>query len=61
MQQLKSLGVSVKYDMDKKKRPGFKFAEHEFKGVPIRLAFGERDLENNTIELARRDVLTKES
>ncbi|MBC7862466.1 MAG: proline--tRNA ligase, partial [Bacteroidia bacterium] len=59
--QLEEKGISVKFDNDDKFRPGHKFAEYEVKGVPIRLALGERDLENKTIELARRDTLTKEN
>ena len=59
--ELKSLGISVKYDDDDKQRSGWKFAEYELKGVPIRLAVGMRDLESGTIEVARRDTLTKES
>ncbi len=58
---LKALGVSVKYDNADNKKPGWKFAEYELKGVPVRLAMGGRDLENNTIEVARRDTLTKET
>lgn len=58
---LKALGVSVKYDNSDHKKPGWKFAEYELKGVPVRLALGGRDLENNTIEVARRDTLTKET
>jgi prolyl-tRNA synthetase len=58
---LKAKGISVKYDDDDKQRSGWKFAEYELKGVPIRLAMGMRDLENGTIEIARRDTLTKES
>jgi prolyl-tRNA synthetase len=61
MEQLKAKGISVKYDMDKKKRPGFKFAQYEMEGVPIRLAIGKRDLENGVVEVARRDEKTKES
>ena len=57
--QLKAIGISVKYDDDDKQRSGWKFAEYELKGVPIRLAMGMRDLDNNTIEVARRDTLTK--
>jgi len=56
---LKSLNISVKIDMDETKRPGFKFAEYEMKGVPVRLGIGKRDLENNTIEVARRDTKEK--
>lgn len=59
--QLKSLGVSVKYDNADNKKPGWKFAEYELKGVPVRLAIGARDLQNGTIEVARRDTLTKET
>jgi prolyl-tRNA synthetase len=59
--ELQAKGISVKYDDDDKFRPGHKFAEYEVQGVPVRLALGERDLANNTIELARRDTLTKES
>ena len=59
--KLKALGISVKYDNADNKKPGWKFAEYELKGVPIRLAMGGRDLENNTIEIARRDTLTKET
>ncbi|MFI3240397.1 MAG: proline--tRNA ligase [Bacteroidales bacterium] len=56
---LKKMGVSVKFDSSDNKRPGFKFAEYELKGVPVRLAIGARDLENNTVEVMRRDTLTK--
>ncbi len=59
--KLKALGVSVKYDNNDNKKPGWKFAEYELKGVPVRLAMGARDLENGTIEVARRDTLTKET
>ena len=58
-EQLKATGVSVKYDDDDKQRSGWKFAEYELKGVPVRLAMGMRDLENGTVEVARRDTLTK--
>ena len=58
---LKAKGISVKYDDSDTHKPGWKFAEHELKGVPIRIGIGERDLENGTIELARRDTLTKET
>ncbi|MDD3788338.1 MAG: proline--tRNA ligase [Petrimonas sp.] len=58
---LKALGISVKYDNADNKKPGWKFSEYELKGVPVRLAMGGRDLENNTIEVARRDTLTKET
>lgn len=57
---LKSAGISVKYDDDDKQRSGWKFAEYELRGVPVRLGIGMRDLENGTIEVARRDTLTKE-
>ena len=60
-EDLKALGISVKYDNSQNKKPGWKFAEYELKGVPVRLAIGARDLENNTIEVARRDTLTKET
>ena len=58
---LRALGVSVKYDDADNKRPGFKFADYELKGVPVRLVMGGRDLENNTIEIMRRDTLEKEN
>ena len=58
---LQSKGISVKYDDSDTRKPGWKFAEHELKGVPVRIGIGERDLENGTIELARRDTLTKET
>ncbi|HBL75425.1 MAG: proline--tRNA ligase [Bacteroidetes bacterium GWF2_42_66] len=58
--KLKARGISVKYDYNDNKKPGWKFAEYELKGVPVRLAMGPRDLENGTIEVARRDTLTKE-
>ncbi|HPB06524.1 MAG TPA: His/Gly/Thr/Pro-type tRNA ligase C-terminal domain-containing protein, partial [Prolixibacteraceae bacterium] len=57
---LRAKGISVKYDDNDAKKPGWKFAEYELKGVPVRLALGPRDLENGTIEVARRDTLTKE-
>jgi len=57
--KLKDLGISVKYDDDDKRKPGWKFAEYELKGVPVRLAMGPRDLENGTVEVARRDTLEK--
>lgn len=57
--KLKGLGISVKYDDRDSQRPGFKFAEYELKGVPIRLAIGGRDMENGTVELARRDTKEK--
>ena len=58
---LKSQGISVKYDNSDNRKPGWKFAEYELKGVPVRLALGARDLESNTVEVARRDTLTKET
>ncbi|MBK7310784.1 MAG: proline--tRNA ligase [Sphingobacteriaceae bacterium] len=57
---LQSKGISVKYDNRDTQRPGFKFAEHELKGTPVRIGIGERDIDNGTIEVARRDLLTKE-
>jgi prolyl-tRNA synthetase len=59
--KLKAMGISVKYDNRDTQRPGFKFAEYELKGVPIRLAIGGRDMENKTVELARRDTREKQS
>jgi prolyl-tRNA synthetase len=59
--ELRSRGISVKYDDDDQQRSGWKFAEYELKGVPVRLGIGMRDLENGTVEVARRDTLTKES
>ncbi|MBR3302833.1 MAG: proline--tRNA ligase, partial [Bacteroidales bacterium] len=65
MEQIKAaltkLGISVKIDSRENLRSGFKFAEWELKGVPVRLAIGPKDMENNTVEVARRDTLTKES
>ncbi len=58
---LKQRGISIKFDDSDTKKPGWKFAEYELKGVPVRLAMGGRDLENGTIEVARRDTLTKET
>ncbi len=60
-EKLASKGISVKFDDDDTKKPGWKFAEYELKGVPLRVAIGNRDLENGTLELARRDTNTKES
>ncbi|MBP9110853.1 MAG: proline--tRNA ligase, partial [Pyrinomonadaceae bacterium] len=60
-EELKAAGISVKYDDADNQRSGWKFAEYELKGVPIRLGLGNRDLEAGTIEVARRDTLTKES
>ncbi len=59
--ELKGLDIRVKYDKDDQKRPGWKFAEYEAKGVPVRLAIGPRDLENGVVELARRDTKEKSS
>ncbi|MEO7315226.1 MAG: proline--tRNA ligase [Ginsengibacter sp.] len=61
MSELKALGISVKYDDDDSRRPGWKFAEYELKGVPVRIAVGARDLEKNVVEVARRDNKTKET
>lgn len=61
MKSLRAKGVSVKYDKRDTLRPGAKFAQHELQGVPLRIAIGSRDLENGTVELARRDTLTKET
>ncbi len=60
LKELKSKGISVKYDIDEKSRPGFKYAEYEMKGVPVRVAIGQRDLEKNQAEVARRDTREKE-
>ncbi|MEL6390761.1 MAG: proline--tRNA ligase [Bacteroidota bacterium] len=60
-QELKAQGIRVKVDRDNQKRPGFKFAQYEMEGVPIRIGVGKRDLANNVIEVARRDLKTKES
>ena len=59
IQELKSKGISYKYDNRDTQKPGWKFAEYELKGVPIRLSIGKRDIDNDTIELARRDTLEK--
>ena len=59
--ELRALGISVKYDDADNKRPGFKFADYELKGVPVRLVMGARDLEEGTIEVMRRDTLEKET
>ena len=58
---LRAKGITVKYDDRDTHKPGWKFAEYELKGVPLRIAMGQRDLENGTVELARRDTLTKET
>lgn len=60
VEELRKRGVSVKYDNADNKRPGFKFADYEIKGVPIRLVIGARDIENGTIEVMRRDTLEKQ-
>ena len=59
LSQLKALGITVKFDDRENLSPGWKFSDYEFKGVPIRLAIGSRDLENGTIEVARRDTMEK--
>ncbi|HQE12656.1 MAG TPA: proline--tRNA ligase [Flavipsychrobacter sp.] len=61
VKQLRSLGIRVKFDDDDSARPGWKFAEYELKGVPVRVALGARDLENNVAEVARRDTKVKSS
>ncbi|MEO6870028.1 MAG: His/Gly/Thr/Pro-type tRNA ligase C-terminal domain-containing protein, partial [Ginsengibacter sp.] len=61
VEDFKALGISVKYDDDDSRRPGWKFAEYEMKGVPVRIAIGMRDIENNVAEVARRDNKTKQS
>lgn len=61
VKNLKAMGVSVKYDDSDNARPGWKFAEYEMKGVPVRMAIGARDLENNVVEVARRDTKEKTS
>jgi prolyl-tRNA synthetase len=61
IKELRAKGISVKFDQRDTHKPGFKFNEYELKGVPVRLAIGQRDLENNTFEVARRDTLTKET
>ncbi len=59
VEDFKALGIKVKYDEDDNNRPGWKFAEYELKGVPVRIAIGARDLQNNTVEVARRDTKEK--
>ena len=61
IKDLKGRGISVKYDTDERNRPGFKFAEYEMKGIPVRLGLGMRDLEQNQVEVARRDTKEKTS
>lgn len=58
--EIKALGISIKLDDDDSQKPGWKFNEYEFKGVPLRIAIGPRDVENGTVEIARRDTLEKE-
>lgn len=60
-EQMKALGIRVKIDDRDNVRAGFKFSEYELKGVPVRIAIGQRDMENNTVEVARRDTLTKQT
>ncbi|MDR2499217.1 MAG: proline--tRNA ligase [Tannerellaceae bacterium] len=59
--RLRQMGISVKYDDSDNRKPGWKFAEYELKGVPVRLAIGGRDMENGTVEVMRRDMLSKET
>ena len=61
VKNLKAMGISVKYDNSDNKRPGFKFADYELKGVPVRLVLGARDLEKGLVEVMRRDTLEKEN
>jgi prolyl-tRNA synthetase len=61
VKELKSMGISVKFDDDDQNRPGWKFAEYELKGVPVRVAIGNRDIESGTVEVARRDTLEKQT
>jgi prolyl-tRNA synthetase len=61
IEKLRAKGITVKFDDADNKRPGFKFADYELKGVPVRLVLGARDLENGTIEVMRRDTLEKET
>jgi len=61
VKELRLKGISVKYDDADNRRPGFKFADYEVKGVPLRLAIGQRDIEDNTVEVMRRDTLEKET
>lgn len=61
VENLRKLGISVKYDNADNKRPGFKFADYEVKGIPVRLVIGGHDLENNTVEVMRRDTLEKQT
>jgi prolyl-tRNA synthetase len=59
--ELEAAGITVKYDDRDNNKPGWKFAEYELKGVPVRIAIGPRDIENGTVEIARRDTLEKET
>lgn len=61
VRKLRDMGITVKYDNSENKRPGFKFADYELKGIPVRLVVGARDLENGTVEVMRRDTLEKET
>ena len=61
MAELKAKGIRVGYDTDKRNRPGFKFAEYELKGIPVRIGIGKRDLANGVVEIARRDTKEKTS
>ena len=61
IEEFKALGIRVKYDDDDNNRPGWKFAEYELKGVPVRIAIGARDMQNNVVEIARRDTRQKQS
>ena len=61
IEELKKHNISVKFDDRDTQSPGFKFHEYELKGIPVRLAVGQRDIEHNTFEVARRDTLTKET
>ena len=61
IEQLRKAGVTVKYDDSDNSRPGFKYADYELKGIPVRIVMGGRDLENNTVEIMRRDTLEKET
>jgi prolyl-tRNA synthetase len=59
VKELKAEGIKVKYDNNENARPGWKFAEYELKGVPVRIGIGARDIENNSVEVARRDTKEK--
>jgi prolyl-tRNA synthetase len=61
LEEMRNKGISIKYDTRDTHKPGFKFNEYELKGVPVRLAIGQRDLDNGTLEVARRDTLQKET